>query len=1117
MSRPHPRHASSHSVIFGLLLLAIGCLIPATVSAEPVEFNLPAQFADRALLAFCKQANVELLFSYDALHGATSSPVIGRFEPEDALNRLLKGTGFTEQRSGKGRFLVARALPTGGEVTGRLLAPDGSSARGLHVLIPSVGLSAVTDGLGRFRFESVLPGTYQILAAGTGYQTLEIDGAHSIAGRTLNLETFTMQVAKEPAQLEPFVVEAKSAQSPLLADVGVPPAPRTAIGDVDQTRTENDALSYTVFDREQIARSGVTDLNEFLKRELLDSDASTLPPEQNGLASAFASDSDNLNLRGYGSDETIILVDGRRLPEIVTALPASATTGPVAPQSDVNVIPLNLIERIEVLPASASAIYSGSPVGGVINIVLRPDINTTELTTTYTNALAGFDAPQFTASLLHGETLLGGKLRVRLNATFTEVTPPTEAELGYIRADLLAHPEPQADLYRATPNIVSASLSPLFGSGTSAVTSVTPGSDGSGGLGAFASREGEQSLALFQPEGGGLADTPNSLDYPYGRREKTVSFFGSATYDVAPWLQLGVDASASHTVNNTGYSVFAGNLVLPSGSSLNPLHQDVDVTLNEYAPLLGENYDEAHIDYYTGVLGMLLKMPANWQMSLDAQVGLSITQYRGIQGVDNTEWQQLVNQGIYNPLRDTQIYGPPQAFYDQALIFYGAKGSFVTLGDYDTFDSALRVSDSSLSLPTGKASVTFGGDYRYANLANYVDVLRYGDGSLVEPPDEWVGRSLQRISGFGEIQAPLVPLKWLPFWLRGVDADLATRYTASDLANEAGWAPTVALKLDFAGGLSLRGTYATSNTFPPPFFSRDVAASVSSTSAGGVETPTRVFDPVLQQYELVEAGDATNNLVPEAAVTQSVGILFNRGTVHRFRASVDFVDTVTTGEEVYLQAQQVVDLEGIFPQRVIRAPAAPGTPDQAGVITSVLTGNFNLAWRHSYEWNTALDYAWTDCFGGTLEAYCRWIYFQRYDVEGLPSSAPVDELRHPDGETPGLLRNRTNFGASWSNRNYAFGVDGHYFNSRVLPENEWAAQGSDQVDPYWQFDAYLQSDLGRWLPWKTVHYDVRGQVRVNNVFAESPPKYADDPSGAGVQSYGDWRGRVYSISVTVSF
>jgi iron complex outermembrane recepter protein len=1099
------------------VLLAVGSLIPAKLLAEPVDFNLPAQAADRALLAFCKQANVELLFSYDELHRSTSSQVVGRLEPEEALNRLLKGTGFRGQRSGKGKFLVARAVAPGGEITGQLLAPDGSPARSLHVLIPSVGLSVVTDGLGGFRFQGVLPGNYQVFAAGAGYQTLEIDDVRATAGRVLNLETFTMQVAREPAQLEPFVVEAKSAQSPLLVDVGAAPAPRTAIGDLDQPRSENDALSYTVFDREQIARSGVTNLNEFLKRELLDSDATTLPPEENGLASAFSSNSDNLNLRGYGSEETIVLVDGRRLPEIVTALPPSLTQGPTAPQSDVNVIPLNLIERIEVLPASASAIYSGNPVGGVINIVLRPNIDTTELTTTYTNALAGFDAPQLTTSLLNGESLLGGALRVRLNATFTDVTPPTESDLGFIQANLLAHPVEQSALYRATPNVSSASQSPLFGPGTPTIASVAPGADGSGGLAAFADRQGVQSLALFQPEGGGLADTPNSLDFPFGRKEKSMSLYGSVTYDVAPWLQLGLDANASRTVNNTGYSVFAGNLVLPSASPANPFHQDVDVTLNEYAPLLGENYDEAHIDYYTAVLGALLKMPANWQASLDAQYGLSITRYRGIQGVDNSEWQQLVNQGIYNPLRDTQVYGPPQAFYDQALIFYGAKGSFVTLGDYDTFDSALRVTNSSLSLPTGSASVTFGGDYRYARLANYVDVLRYGDGSLVEPPDVWVGRSLQRISGFGEIQAPLVPARWLPSWLRGVDADLATRYTASDLSNEAGWSPTAAIKVDFAGGLSLRGTYATSNTFPPPVFSRDLLSSVSSTSAGGAVVPTMLFDPLRQQEELVQAGDATNDIVPEAAVTQSVGILFNRGTVHRFRASVDFVDTVTSGEEIYLAAQQVVDLENLFPQRVIRAPAAPGDPGGVGVITSVLTGNFNLAWRHSYEWNTALDYAWTDCLGGTLEAYCRWIYFQRYDVEEFPTSVPVDELSHPDGETPGLLRNRMNFGAGWSDRAYGFGVDGHYFSSRILPEVEQAAQGSNQVDPYWQFDAYLQSDLGRWLPWKTARFGVRGQVRVDNVFGELPPKYANDPSGAGVQSYGDWRGRVYSVSVTVSF
>src|SRR5208283_2472301 len=180
------------------------------------------------------------------------------------------------------------------------------------------------------------------------------------------------------------------------------------------------------------------------------SDATTLPPDQNGSVNSFVSASSNLNLGGFKSveDATIVLVDGRRLPEIVTALPGDLKTA-VAPQPDVNVIPINMIERVEVLPVSASAVYSGSPVGGVINIVLRPDVNTTELSTTYSNATAGYHAPQSTASLFNGETLLGGRLRLRLNITFTQIIPPTEADLGYIRENLASVSVPENELYRA--------------------------------------------------------------------------------------------------------------------------------------------------------------------------------------------------------------------------------------------------------------------------------------------------------------------------------------------------------------------------------------------------------------------------------------------------------------------------------------------------------------------------------------------------------------------------------------------------------------------------------------------------------------------------------------------
>jgi hypothetical protein len=599
---------------------------------------------------------------------------------------------------------------------------------------------------------------------------------------------------------------------------------------------------------------------------------------------------------------------------------------------------------------------------------------------------------------------------------------------------------------------------------------------------------------------------------------QSTSFFGSATYDVFPWLQVGLDATAGRTVNNTGFSVFAGNLVLAASSPFNPFHQAVDVSLNETAPALGENYDEAHIDYYSAVLGILVKMRRDWQASLDAQYGLSVTRYRGIAGVDAARWQQLVDDGAYNPLRDTQVFGPPPQFYDQALTFYGAKGAYVTLGDYDTFDSSLRVTNSSLTLPTGVGTVTVGGDYRYARLASYDDAVRYGDGTLVAPPGIWVGRSLQRVSTFGELQAPVLPARWLPRGILNVEMDVAARYTASVLANEANLAPTAALKIDLQGGFSLRASLATSNRFPSPNFSSLQQAGIASTGSGTV-TPFQVFDPRRgNTAETAEASDALNpNLEPEAAVTQTAGVIFQRGSVHRFRASVDFIDTVTSGEQVYLGAQQVVDLENLFPQRVVRAPAAPGDPYGVGPITSVLTGNFNLAWRHSDDWETAVDYAWTECLGGALDAYCRWIYYQSYNLEAVANSPVVDELNHPDGTIPGLLRQRMNFGASWSNKRCGFGVDGHYFHSRILPEKEWAAQGSDQVDPFWQFDAFIQSDLGRWLPWKSTHYSLRGQLRIDNLFDAGPPRYAEDPSGAGVQSYGDWRGRVYSASVTVTF
>ena len=96
-------------------------------------------------------------------------------------------------------------------------------------------------------------------------------------------------------------------------------------------------------------------------------------------------------------------------------------------------------------------------------------------------------------------------------------------------------------------------------------------------------------------------------------------------------------------------------------------------------------------------------------------------------------------------------------------------------------------------------------------------------------------------------------------------------------------------------------------------------------------------------------------------------------------------------------------------------------------------------------------------------------------------------------------------------------MDGHSLGARILPALEWPGQGSDQIKPYWQIDAYVQTDLTQWLPRRNEKFRLNAQLRVNNLSGFDFPKYVNDASGSGVQAYGDWRGRTYSFSLTASF
>jgi len=68
-----------------------------------------------------------------------------------------------------------------------------------------------------------------------------------------------------------------------------------------------------------------------------------------------------LNLRGLGSEATLVLIDGRRLT------PANGSG-----VADVNIIPPSLIERVEIVTGGASAVYGSDAIAGVVNFKLKP-------------------------------------------------------------------------------------------------------------------------------------------------------------------------------------------------------------------------------------------------------------------------------------------------------------------------------------------------------------------------------------------------------------------------------------------------------------------------------------------------------------------------------------------------------------------------------------------------------------------------------------------------------------------------------------------------------------------------------------------------------------------------
>src|SRR5437868_5571958 len=159
-----------------------------------------------------------------------------------------------------------------------------------------------------------------------------------------------------------------------------------------------------VIDSAAIASSGVQTLGDLIQRTPAVAGAATNPQVNNGGGTGES----NVELRGLGAQRTLVLLNGRRI-----GILGNTTTSAV----DINMIPVNLIERVEVLQEGAGAVYGSDAIAGVVNFITKKNWDGAEVSVETGETGAG-DGRRESASISFGST--GEKLSVLIGGNYNK-------------------------------------------------------------------------------------------------------------------------------------------------------------------------------------------------------------------------------------------------------------------------------------------------------------------------------------------------------------------------------------------------------------------------------------------------------------------------------------------------------------------------------------------------------------------------------------------------------------------------------------------------------------------------------------------------------------------------
>ncbi len=365
--------------------------------------DIPAQALVSALEQLAKDRNFQFVYVSEDIGKVRTAGAVGEFTSEEALKKLLTGTGLTYRYLDEKTITIVPAASTQSQVKGSggtssaeqagkksasdtFLVAEVDQEQTKHFEIKTKPLA---DALIEFGVQSgltvVAPKTLT-----TGKKGAAVRGDLTPAdalGRLLKGSGLSFaRTADGTIAIQAIVtngpVQASAGESGLDGDS----THESKLEEVVVTGTNihgaGPGVSQVItLDRVDIERSGVGSTADVLA--LLPQNFGGGPSRTNFLAPTPGTElnltsGSGIDLRGLGPGATLTLVNGMRV--------APSGFGSFV---DVSNIPVTAIKRIEILPDGASAIYGSDAVAGVVNIILRDDYNGAESRIRYGSVTEG--------------------------------------------------------------------------------------------------------------------------------------------------------------------------------------------------------------------------------------------------------------------------------------------------------------------------------------------------------------------------------------------------------------------------------------------------------------------------------------------------------------------------------------------------------------------------------------------------------------------------------------------------------------------------------------------------------------------------------------------------------